>query len=69
MTEEEAILAVQAAFCALSEHERSLVSEKDQAKLEILVESLTAYEIIKGDGSRCTKESGEKLTFVANGAY
>lgn len=67
--EEEAILAVWEAYHALSEHERAMISEKDRTKLETLMEELTAYEIIKGDGSSWTKGSDKTLTFVANGAY
>ncbi len=67
--EEEAILAVSEAYNALSGHERSMISETDRTKLETLMEDLTAYEFIEGDGNSWIKGSGKTLTFVANGAY
>lgn len=62
----KAITEAAKAYAALSEHGKSLVKDAAAKKLLALVEALTDYEIIKGDGAKWT-EGG--LTFTANGAY
>ena len=67
--EAEKILAAKEAYDALTEHEKSLVGEDAQKKLEDLTAALTAYEIVAGDGSSWTKGGNTGLTFTANGAF
>ena len=65
----EKILDAKKAYDELTDHEKSLVSEDVKKKLDDLVASLTAYDIIKGDGSAWTKDSGSTLSFTANGPF
>lgn len=65
----EKILAAKAAYDALTDHEKSLVDETTKKKLDGLVASLTAYDIVKGDASSWTKGSEKDLTFTANGSF
>lgn len=67
--EEQVLLNIKAAYDALSEHEKSLVSKDTVEKLENLLEMLVDYKMIQGDGSKWTKGSGKNLTFTANGPY
>ena len=62
----KAITEAAKAYAALSEHGKSLVKDAAAKKLLALVEALTDYEIIKGDGAKWTEGD---LTFTANGAY
>lgn len=66
---EEQIDAAKKQYDALSDYEKSLVSDEAIAKLNILLAQLVDYRIIEGDGSVWTNEDTEGLTFVANGAY
>lgn len=66
---EEQIDAAKKQYDALSDYEKSLVSDEAVDKLNALLAQLVDYRIIEGDGSVWTKESTEGLTFVANGAY
>ena len=63
----EKILASKAAYEALTDHEKSLVDEAVKSKLDQLLASLSAYDIIEGDEGQWTKGCGEGLSFVANG--
>ncbi|MEE1328720.1 MAG: hypothetical protein UHS47_09265, partial [Oscillospiraceae bacterium] len=63
----EKILASKAAYEALTDHEKSLVDETVKSKLDQLLASLSAYDIIEGDEGQWTKGCGEGLGFVANG--
>lgn len=56
-------------YDALTDHEKSLVSEAAKAKLESLLDDLKDYKIIKGDGSIWTKGTESGIEFTANGAY
>lgn len=62
----KAITEAAKAYAALSEHGKRLVKDAAAKKLLALVEALTDYEIIKGDGAKWTEGD---LTFTANGAY
>lgn len=66
---EEQIDAAKKQYDALSDYEKSLVSDEAVDKLNALLAQLVDYRIIEGDGSVWTKGSTEGLTFVANGAY
>lgn len=66
---EEQIDAAKKQYDALSDYEKSLVSDEAVDKLNALLAQLVDYRIIEGDGSAWTKGSTEGLTFVANGAY
>ena len=63
------ILAVKAGYDALTDREKSLVDDAAKKKLDALVTALTAYDIIKGDGSKWTKGSSDGLSFTANGPF
>lgn len=63
------ILDAKKAYDALTDHEKSLVNETAKEKLGELVTALTAYDIIKGDGSTWTKDSAGTITFTANGPF
>ena len=63
----EKILASKVAYEALTDHEKSLVDEAVKSKLDQLLASLSAYDIIEGDEGQWTKGCGEGLSFVANG--
>lgn len=63
------ILDAKKAYDALTDHEKSLVNETAKEKLGELVTALTAYDIIKGDGSTWTKDSASTITFTANGPF
>ncbi len=65
----EQISAAKERYDALSEYEKSLVSDAAVDKLNTLLVQLTAYYIVEGNGSVWTKGSSEGLTFVANGPY
>ena len=67
--EAEKILATKEGYDALTDHEKSLVSEDAKKKLDDLVASLTAYDIVKGDGSSWTEDSNGTISFTANGAF
>lgn len=66
---EKLINDVKKQYDALTEHEKSLVSEDAKAKLESLLDDLKDYKIIKGDGSIWTKGTESGIEFTANGAY
>ena len=66
---EKLINDVKKQYDALTEHEKSLVSEDAKAKLENLLDDLKDYKIIKGDGSIWTKGTESGIEFTANGAY
>ena len=63
------ILAAKTAYDALTEAEQSLVSNAAKEKLNGLVAALTAYEVIKGDGSTWTEGEDGSLSFTANGPF
>ena len=65
----EKILDAKEAYDELTDHEKSLVDEDTKKKLDDLIASLTAYDIIKGDGGKWTKGSSYGLTFTANGPF
>ena len=65
----EKILDAKEAYDELTDHEKSLVDEDTKKKLDDLVASLTAYDIIKGDGGKWTKGGSSGLTFTANGPF
>ena len=67
--EAEKILAAKEAYDALTDHEKSLVGEGVKKKLDNLVASLTAYDIVKGDGSSWTEDSNGTISFTVNGAF
>ncbi len=62
------INAAKEQYDALTEHEKSMVSEQMKQKLEVLIADLTDYRVVDGNGGRWTVGSGESLTFTANGA-
>lgn len=64
---EEQIHVVKEIYDGMSEYEKSLISYEAAAKLESLLAQLDDYRIIEGNGSIWTKESGDGLTFTANG--
>ena len=57
------------AYDALTDHEKELVSEEAKEKLDKLVEAMSAYKIIKGDGASWSKGADKTLDFTANGPY
>jgi len=61
------IMAAKEAYDALTEHEKSLVDEAAEEKLEGLLVALTAYDIIQGNGGKWTQGSDQGLRFIANG--
>lgn len=65
----EKILNAKEAYGKLTHHEKSLVDETVKKKLDDLVTALTAYDIVKGDGSNWTKGSSSGLSFTANGPF
>jgi len=65
----EKILEAKEAYDELTDHEKSLVDEDTKKKLDDLVASLTAYDIVEGDGGKWTKGSDGSLTFTANGPF
>lgn len=68
-TDTEALInAAKEQYDALTEHEKSMVSEQMKQKLEVLIADLTDYRVVDGNGGRWTVGSGESLTFTANGA-
>lgn len=69
MNTEQLINDVKAQYDALTEHEKSLISEEVREKLESLLAALVDYKIIKGDGSKWGKGTQAGLSFTANGAY
>ncbi len=56
-------------YDALTDHEKSLVSDDAKEKLEKLLEDLVDYKIVMGDGSQWMKGSQKDVEFTANGAY
>ena len=65
----EKILGAKEAYDELTDHEKSLMDETIKKKLDDLVAALTAYDIIKGDGGKWTKDSSSGLSFTANGPF
>ncbi len=65
----EQIDAAKEQYDALSEYEKALVSDEAAEKLETLLQQLSDYRIIEGNGSTWTKGSSEGITLTANGAY
>ena len=61
------IVAAKEAYDALTDYEKSLVDETVKTKLDSLTAAVVAYEIIKGDGGKWTKDSSYSLSFTANG--
>ena len=59
------ILKVKESYDALTEHEKTLAKAEGE-KLTALLEDLTDYRIVAGNGAEF---NGESLTFTANGAY
>lgn len=66
---EQLIQEAKEQYDALTEHEKSLVSEDTREKLESLLAALGDYEVVKGDGSKWEKGADTGLVFTANGAY
>lgn len=66
---EQLIQEAKEQYNALTEHEKSLVSEDTREKLESLLAALGDYEVVKGDGSKWEKGADTGLVFTANGAY
>jgi len=64
---EKKVRDAKTAFDKLTAHQKSLVQKDDQDKLERLYKTLTDYEIVKGSGSKWTKDSSKTLSFTANG--
>ncbi len=58
-----------AAYDALSDDEKSMVSKSCKDKLDALLAALVAYDIVKGDGSKWQQGSDESLSFTANGPF
>jgi len=56
-------------YDALTDHEKSLISAEDKAKLESLLSQAVAYKIVEGNGSSIREDSDGNLHFKANGAY
>lgn len=63
------IEAAKDSYDALSDYEKTLISDEALEKLENLLAQLRNYRIIEGNGSTWTKGSSEGLTLVANGPY
>lgn len=66
---EQLIQEAKEQYNALTEHEKSLVSEDTREKLESLLAALGDYEVVKGNGSKWEKGADTGLVFTANGAY
>ncbi len=67
-TDSEALIdAAKELYDALTEHEKSLVSEELKSKLESLLGNLVDYQIIKGNGIQWTMGDDGSLTITANG--
>lgn len=66
---EQLIQEAKEQYNALTEHEKSLVSEDTREKLESLLAALGDYEVVKGNGSKWEKGVDTGLVFTANGAY
>ncbi|WP_075878380.1 hypothetical protein [Merdibacter massiliensis] len=66
---EALIHAAKEQYDQLTDHEKSLVFDKLQAKLKTLLEDLTDYKIIQGNGSKWTFGKDDTLTITANGAF
>ena len=64
---EEQILDAKAQYDALTEQEKSLISQQAKAKLESLLADLGDYQVVQGADSQWTCGSEEDLLFVANG--
>lgn len=58
-----------AVYDALTDHEKSLISADDKAKLESLLSQAVAYKIVEGNGMSIREDSEGNLRFKANGAY
>ncbi|MBP3673019.1 MAG: leucine-rich repeat protein [Oscillospiraceae bacterium] len=70
--DEDAIKAItdaKAEYDALTDHEKSLVSEDTKKKLDDLCAALVAYKITDGTDGKYTQGGSKGLTFTANGAY
>ncbi len=65
---EALINAVKAQYDTLSEHEKSLIPEELKHKLESLLENLTDYRIIAGNGSQWTSGDNGSISMTANGS-
>lgn len=69
-TDKETLIKdAQKQYEALTEHEKSLISEALKKKLENLLADLVDYRIIAGDNGRWTQGGDGSLGFTANGAY
>ena len=55
-------------YDALTDYEKSLVSEELKLKLESLLNDLVAYRIIEGDGSQWAVGDNGSITMKANGS-
>ena len=66
---EAKVNAAEELYDALTEHEKSLVSDAARDKLENLLAALVDYQVVKGDGSKWEKGTDTGLLFTANGAY
>ena len=65
---EEVVKQAKEQYDALTEHEKDMVSDNLKQKLEALVNGLTDYRIILGDGSQWTLGQNGAVTMTANGA-
>ena len=63
----QAVADAKAAYDALSDYEKSFISEDAKAKLDALVKALNAYRITEGSGCSWMHGSDKGLTFAANG--
>lgn len=65
----EQIKVLKDAYDGLAEHEKTLISEEEKAKLESLLSQAVAYKIVEGNGASIREDSNGVLRFKANGAY
>ncbi|MGN0523774.1 MAG: X2-like carbohydrate binding domain-containing protein [Eubacterium sp.] len=65
----QSILDAKDAYDALTDYEKSLISEDAKEKLDALVASISDYIVYEGNGGIWTIGQGGTLTFTANGAY
>ncbi len=67
-TDAEALIhAAKEQYDALTDHEKSLISNELKPKLESLLNNLVDYQIIEGEGSQWTVGDDGSLTITANG--
>lgn len=68
-SEAEKVMIVKETYDALTDYEKSLLSENIKKKLNTLITSLTTYDIIEGDGSVWAEGSDGTIIFTVNGAF